>query len=191
MPLVIETARLLLRPFEDRDVEPFSRYRSDPQVARYQSWEAPYSLAQAAGFVDALKYMIPGLPGEWYQLAVEQKTASRPGPLIGDVGFTVLIEDLPPDTAPQGEIGFTLDRAYQGQGYATEAVRAVLGYLFGELKLHRVRANCDIDNPASARVLARAGMRHEGRMIESLWFKGRWVGEDWYAILRREWEAKP
>jgi RimJ/RimL family protein N-acetyltransferase len=124
----------------------------------------------------------PGAAGEWYQLALELKSS---GDMVGDVGFQVLKEDH-----HQAEIGFTLDRAYQGQGYAGEAVRRLLVYLFEELALHRVRANCDPENTASSRLLERVGMRHEGRFVESLWFKGRWASEDWYAILRREWQAR-
>ncbi len=179
MSLRFETSRLILRPFEDRDAQPFSVYRSDPEVARYQGWEAPYSLEQAAAFVEEMKAAHPGLPGRWYQLAMERKCS---GETIGDCAFTILLED-----PRQAEVAFTLARAYQGQGYATEALTRLLGYLFTELELHRVRANIDPDNRASARLLERVGMRHEGRFIDSLWLKGRYWSEDWYAILRGEW----
>lgn len=181
MPLILETDRLILRPFEDRDIEAFSHYRSDPEVARYQGWNAPYSLEQAARFVTAMQAEKPGRPGSWYQFAIELK--SKPI-LIGDCAFTVLLED-----SRQAEIGFTLAREHQEKGYAREAVEKLLNYLFSELHLHRVRANCDPENAPSGRLLERLGMRHEGRLIESLWFKGAWVSEDWYAILEREWRA--
>jgi RimJ/RimL family protein N-acetyltransferase len=181
MTLLLETERLRLRPFETRDVEVFSRYRSDPEVARYQGWDAPFSLEQAARFVTEMQSEQPGRPGGWYQLAIEVKSTAE---MIGDCAFTVLSEDH-----RQAEIGFTLAREHQGKGYAREAVERLLGYLFSDLRLHRVRANCDPENTASGRLLERLGMRHEGRFIESLWFKGSWVGEDWYAILDREWRA--
>lgn len=60
----------------------------------------------------------------------------------------------------------------------------MLDYLFSQLNLHRVRANCDAENLASERPLERLGMAH---IIECLWFKRRWSSEIWYAILRREW----
>jgi len=176
----LQTSRLVLRPFEDRDIEPFRLYRSDPEVAKYQGWEAPFRLDQATRFVNEMKARTPGEPGQWYQIALVLKTT---GELIGDCAFQRLAEDH-----HQAEIGFTLARAHQGRGYAAEAVTRLIDYLFGELGLHRVRANCDPENAASARLLHRVGMRHEGRFVESLWFKGRWVGEDWFAILRREWE---
>ena len=181
MALILETSRLILRPFDEQDVEAFSRYRSDPEVARYQGWEAPFSLEKAARFVAEMQVEQPGRPGGWYQLAIALKSSSL---LIGDCAFTVLLED-----SRQAEIGFTLAREHQGQGYAREAVEKLLEYLFTVLRLHRVRANCDPDNTSSGRLLQRVGMRHEGRFIESLWFKGAWVGEDWYAILDREWRT--
>lgn len=181
-PSRFETQRLILRPFEDRDIIPFSTYRSDPEVARYQGWEAPYSIQQAEQFVAAEKTRQRAQPGQWVQVAMELKAT---GEMIGDCAFYCLEND-----PRQAEIGFTLARSFQGQGYATEAITCLLDYLFGDLGLHRVRANCDPENAASARLLERVGMRHEGRFIESLWFKGGWVGEDWYALLRREWEAQ-
>jgi len=179
MHLPLETPRLLLRAFTMHDAEAFARYRSDPEVARYQGWTAPFSLAQAHTFIAGLEAVPPGTPGAWYQLAIERKAD---GVMVGDCAFVTLARD-----PRQAEIGFTLAREFQGQGYATEAVSRLLEALFGALGLHRVRANCDPDNPASARVLTRVGMRHEGRFVESLWFKERWVGEDWFAILAREW----
>jgi RimJ/RimL family protein N-acetyltransferase len=174
-----ETTRLILRTFEEKDSEPFSRYRSDPLVAKYQGWETPFTIERATQFIDEMKTKSPGEPGEWYQIALEIKAIGR---MIGDCAFKLLAEDH-----AQAEIGFTLDRLFQRQGYATEAVMGLLRYIFEDLGLHRVRANCDPDNLASIRLLERVGMRHEGCFIQSLWLKGNWVSEDWYAILESEW----
>lgn len=179
MTIFFETARLTLRSFEDADTFVFAGYRSDPEVARYQGWDAPFSMELATRFIEAMKATTPGIPGEWYQIAIVLKSS---GEMIGDCAFHLLAED-----ARQAEIGFTISRDYQGKGYATEAVQGLLDHLFQTYHLHRVRANCDPENEASAGLLERVGMRHEGRFIESLWFKGRYTGEDWYAILRREW----
>ena len=66
----LTSSRLILRPFEASDAQPFARYRSDPEVARYQSWDTPYTLAQAERFVAEMRASTPGIPGEWYQLAL-------------------------------------------------------------------------------------------------------------------------
>ncbi len=182
MTLRLETPRLMLRPLEDRDAPAFSGYRSDPEIARFQGWEAPYSLAQAGQFIDEMKSTLPGTPGDWYQLAFELKSS---GEVIGDCAFQTLRDD-----ARQAEIGVTLSRQFQGQGYALEGLGRLLEYLFDELGLHRVRANVDPQNQASIRLLERLGFRHEGCFIESWFLKGAWVDEDWYAMLDREWKGR-
>lgn len=180
-PLRMETERLIMRPFEARDVDPFWQYRADPEVARYQGWSVPYTREMAVDFVEYMASIPAGEPGKWFQYALELKTT---GQLIGDVGFVRLQRE-----PRQAEIGFTLAQAYQRQGYASEAVNRLLDYLFTEFELHRVRGNCDPQNTDSARLMERVGMRREGLFIESIWFKGQWGDELWYAILRREWEA--
>ena len=177
--LPLETPRLLLRPFQDSDLEAFVAYRSDPIIARYQGWEAPYSIANALAFIDEMKHKQPAVPGEWYQIAIVLKTSLE---LIGDCAFEVSEED-----GQQAKIGYTLARPFHGSGYATEAVTGLLNYLFGDLKLHRVIALCDVDNFASIRLLERIGMRREGFYLESFWSKIEWRSEYGYGLLHSEW----
>jgi RimJ/RimL family protein N-acetyltransferase len=180
MTLALETNRLLLRSFQESDLQVFMAYRSDPAIAKYQGWEAPYNEATAAAFVQEMKRKQPAIPGEWYQIAIELKSSHE---MIGDCAFHILAED-----ARQAEIGFTLSRSYQGKGYATEAVLRLLDYLFREVGLHRVRAICDAENLASAKLLERVGMRREGHFIKNIWFKGKWGSEYWYGLLKEEWK---
>jgi RimJ/RimL family protein N-acetyltransferase/quercetin dioxygenase-like cupin family protein len=180
--LELRTPRLHLRPFVASDAITLAGYRSDPEVARYQGWEAPYGIEQAEAFVASMARVVPGTPGAWYQLAVCLRESGEP---VGDVAFRVLT-----DEPAQAEIGYTLARPHQGCGYATEAVRGLLDHLFGTLQLHRVRAICDLENPASARVLERLGFRREGQFRENTWFKGHWGGEYLYAILSSEWQSR-
>jgi len=181
MSLRLETGRLSLRPFEERDAASFAAYRNDPLVAEYQGWELPYTAQQVAEFVANMRGREPATPGEWYQLAIERRDS---GAMIGDCAFVVLRDGR------QAEIGFTLARDQQGQGYGVEAVGRLLAYLLGELNLHRVQANCDVLNPASARLMERVGMRREAHLVENVWMKGRWTSEYWYGLLRREWLAR-
>lgn len=180
--LILQSERLILRPFQDADIEPFAAYRSDPEVARYQSWEPPVTIEQAARFVNDLKNVRPGAQGEWYQWAVERQAVAG---LIGDCAFQIL-----PDDPRQAEIGFSFARANQGQGFATEAVGRLLDYLFDDLALHRVIAITDAENRGAARLLERLGLRREGAFVENVWFKGAWGSEFSYALLRREWLAR-
>ena len=88
------------------------------------------------------------------------------------------------------EIGITLARGFQGRGFATEALRAVLGYLFSTLGKHRVFGSVDPRNAPSLALLERVGMRREAHFVESLWFKGGWADDVIYAMLRREYLAE-
>lgn len=177
--ILLRTSRLQLRPLQESELAAFAAYRSDPEVARYQSWSAPYSLEQARVFLKDMNRAQPGTPGHWFQLAIERQT--QPG-LIGDCAFQVLQDD-----ERQAQIGYTLARPFQKQGYAAEAVRALLDFLFSEYGLHRITAVCDALNVPSARLLERIGMRREGQFLENVWFKGAWGDEYSYAILEREW----
>ncbi|GAA2353640.1 hypothetical protein GCM10010170_045100 [Dactylosporangium salmoneum] len=103
------------------------------------------------------------------------------GRLIGDVGVNRH------DEGRQAEIGFTLAPRFQGGGYASEAVRRVVGHLLAEEGLHRVHASVDGRNDRSARLLRRLGFRLEGREIQSCWAKGEWTDDLRYAVLASEW----
>lgn len=120
MSVWLATPRLVLRPFQDADLEAFLTYRNDPEVACYQGWDFPYPRAQAAAFLAAMKERTPDLPGKWFHFAIEPKAT---GVLAGDCAYFLLERDV-----RQAEIGFTLARDQQGQGFATEAVRRLLIY---------------------------------------------------------------
>ena len=81
-------------------------------------------------------------------------------------------------------------RAYQGQGFATEAVSCLLNYAFLTFDLHRIIAITDCENEASVALLERLGMRREGHFLKNVWFKGKWGDEYLYAILKEEWLQK-
>ena len=180
MDLPLETDQLILRPFRETDAQAFSDYRSDPQVARYQGWAAPYPLEQAEEFIREMLPKIPGQAGQWYQIALERK---EDGVLIGDCAFHLS------DDGRQAEIAFTLAPVFQGQGYAAEAVNFLLEALFTDLHLHRIFANVDPANAGSISLLTRLGFRCEGRFQQSLWLKDAWRDEKWFALLRDEWLA--
>ncbi|HUN32163.1 MAG TPA: GNAT family N-acetyltransferase [Trebonia sp.] len=91
----------------------------------------------------------------------------------------------------QGELGWAFDPAYGGKGYATEAVRALIGLSFGPLGLRRVVANCFSDNEPSWRLMERLGMRREAHSVrESLHRTKGWLDGLVYALLAEEWEAE-
>ncbi len=176
------TERLLIRRFAATDVAALLAIRTDPAVARFQSWEESTAESMAR-FVAAMRAAEPGVAGQWFQFAV---TLRATGELIGDCGLHPLAEE--PRLA---EIGYTFGRQYQGQGLASEAVAAVVNYAFTVLQLHRIAAITDVRNHGSIQLLERLGFRREGQTRQAFWNKGEWVDEYLYALLQGEWRHRP
>jgi RimJ/RimL family protein N-acetyltransferase len=176
-PEIIAT-RLVLRRLTPADAAAMYAYRSDPAVSRYQQWE-PADRDEIRSFIEGLAEMGPDSPGRWFQLGIALQES---GQLIGDCGIHVQAAD-----PRQAEIGISLAPAFQGRGLATEALRALLGFLFEDLGKHRVFGSVDPRNGSSMALLERVGMRREAHFVQSLWFKGTWADDLIYAILRREW----
>ncbi len=118
------------------------------------------------------------------------------GTLVGDL--MVRVDDAWAQTevaaqaaGTQAEIGWALDPAHQGHGYATEAVRELLRLCFDDLGLRRVVALCFAANEPSWRLMERVGMRRETHTVrESLHRSGEWMDGLGYAILAEEWRAR-
>lgn len=177
--LPLTTDRLLIEPMTIADAESFAAYRSDPSVARFQSWEPPYPLEAAEA---ALAANPRGWPpaGEWAQLAIREHGALR-----GDVAVHLLDDEITPQTV---ELGITLAPSARGRGVATEALRAVIGAAFAG-GTHRVLLGCDARNEPVARLLERVGLRHEARLVDAEWWKGEWTTADTWAVLASEWRG--
>ena len=180
-PLPLHTPRLVLRRFTDADAPVFLAYRNDPRIARHQSWES-CSPTEAAEFVQRHATQTFGLPGEWLQIAIALKESNQ---LIGDCAVRVHTSDT-----RQATIGGTLSQPFHRQGFAVEALSCLLECLFLRLELHRVVADTDVENAAAWRLMEQLGLRREGHLKQSLWFKGRWADEYLYAIRREEWLAR-
>lgn len=180
MPIPLETERLVIRRFQDADLDPFYSYRNDTDVAKYQNWSIPFPREEAKERIKEMKSVAPGAPGVMCQLAVELQATCE---MVGDVAFW--LDKREPRRAT---IGCTLARAYWRQGLALEAVSRLLDYLFTEHNIHRVVADCDPDNTASFRLLERLGFRREGHFVESFWLGDHWGDEYYYGILEREWK---
>jgi RimJ/RimL family protein N-acetyltransferase len=177
----LETERLVLSRLEPPDAEAMFAYRSLPEIFRYQHWR-PASVDEILDFIKELAAAEPFTPGAWFQLGIRLREG---GTLIGDCGVKVGAGD-----ARQAEMGVTIAPEHQGRGFATEAQRAVLDFLFGPLGKHRAYASADPRNTASLALMKRLGMRQEAHHLESYWMDGAWVDDVIYAILEREWPIK-
>ena len=158
------------------DAPTFAAYRSDPHVARYQGWEPPLALTAAEAFVAAMA-VVHAEPGSWVQLSVVEQAGEAH---VGDVAFCLT------DDGRQARVGITIARSAQHRGYGAEALGALLDHLLGPAGLHRVLAECDARNTASARLLERVGMRLEARHLAASWWKGEWTDDLVFAVLATE-----
>jgi RimJ/RimL family protein N-acetyltransferase len=168
----IETQRLRMRSLQPIDWRAVYDYTSDPAVMMYIP-EGPFIPEQAKTFV------AENVGERARAVAVLLKTDDV---LVGHMVFH-------PWFAPRTyEIGWVFDRAYHGQGYATEAAVALLQYGFEALHLHRIIATCQPENVASCRVMEKLGMRREAHFRKCIRRPdNRWWYEYFYALLEEEW----
>ncbi|MCB0063536.1 MAG: GNAT family N-acetyltransferase [Caldilineaceae bacterium] len=176
----LTTERLLIRRFLATDLPALLAIRTDPELRRFQAWDA-MDEAAIRRFLESMAAAEPGVAGEWFQFAITLRTS---GELIGDCGLHLLAED-----PRQAEIGYTLSRQFQGQGLAKEALRAILTYMFQRHQVHRIAAITDVRNRGSIKLLERLNFRREGRTHQAFWNKGEWVDEYLYAMTASRWET--
>jgi ribosomal-protein-alanine N-acetyltransferase len=147
----LKTERLLLRKIQPGDAEMVCAWMSDPEVCKYERWSphpnAGYSRGYIAEVFDGYKSDCT------YQWGIELS-----GRLIGSVSIAGIN-----DFDQKALLGYCVARKYWSNGYATEAVKAVLRYMFSEIGLNRIEASHSVNNPASGRVLEKCGMLLEGQ----------------------------
>jgi RimJ/RimL family protein N-acetyltransferase len=178
----LETPRLHIRRFRPNDLDAFQAYRSDPEVARYQSWDAPFPRDEVVAFLAEMERSHPDTPGAWFQFAVARRDDDR---LIGDAALRV--DDNEPDEA---EIGYSLARDAMGQGYAGEAVAAVLDYALLSRSKSHVIAWADTRNTRSLALLERLGFVQQDHVSRESWFKGAWSEESKHVMIAAAWRER-
>lgn len=160
----IASNRLTIRPPRPADALRLTELLNDPSVVAFLSHVPfPYQLADALSFIDSVNG-VGDLPAR-DTFVIEDRAASS---VIGSVGVR---RDKLPDGTTVGEIGYWLGRHSWGQGFATEAVGAMLPYCFEGLALDRLTASIDVDNAASRRVLEKLGFHAVGAV--DAWYPAR------------------
>ena len=167
------TPRLIARRFAPTDLDAFVAMRADPDVARFQDWES-FTEADGREFLDWCASRGPGEPG-WFQFALERK---EDGAFVGDCALKTFEADN-----RLAQVGYTIVPEYWNRGFATEAVRGVIGYALASFPIHRIVASVDPRNAASVRVLEKAGFVKEAHFRRSEWFKGAWADDAVYSVL--------
>lgn len=177
--MVLETPRLRLREFLADDLAALRRVEGSPEVLRHMTY-ARRTESDYEDFLFGCRHHALEVPRVTWELAVVPSGEATP---IGRCGLKL------EDERRQAMVWYLLDPARWGSGYATEAVTGLLSFAFEALGVHRVYADIDPRNPASARVCERAGMRREAHFVENVEIRGEWCDTWIYAVLRREWRA--
>lgn len=168
--MYIETERLVIREFESADWQEVYDYTSDSAVMKYIP-EGVFSEEDAKAFVDGNR----GGNAEKFSVVLKGEDI-----LIGHISFHKYFGEH------TYEIGWVFNPKYYNKGYASEAARAMVEFGFKEMKLHRIIATCQPENPASYRVMEKIGMRREGYFKKCIPQGDGWWDEYYYAILAEE-----
>jgi [ribosomal protein S5]-alanine N-acetyltransferase len=170
----LRTQRLLLRPFQAGDHAAVHAFAADPQVVRWMDW-GPNTPEETSIFLGISLQSENETPRTHYRFAVVR---SADNALIGSAELHV---ESPEHR--RGAMGYLIATPAQGQGFATEAARAVLTFGFEQAGLHRIAATCDPENAGSARVLEKIGMRREGHLRDYFRIRGEWRDRLTYAAI--------
>lgn len=164
--------QITLRRLSVSDLPDFQKYRRDPEVARYQGWQ-PETDTKAKSFLAYMNTTELLQAGHWFQIGIMNNPANT---LIGDIGICVAADES------EAEIGFSVARHAQKKGFACEAVREAIRFVFEQSKVNQVVGITDVRNVPSIRLLERIGME-KCKEFDSV-FRGEPCTEILYSISR-------
>ncbi|GAB4346988.1 MAG: GNAT family protein [Phototrophicales bacterium] len=170
----LQTKRLYLRSLELADASSIYELMNSREIAaRLLNVQYPYTQEAANDFVYYAQQQ--GRNGKAFIWGIVHQTV-----LIGMIELSLCLQHH------SAEVGYWLGVSFWNQGYATEALQCVLSYAFDELKLHRVYAVCFVDNKASARVLQKVGMQHEGTLRQHYFHWGEYHDVAYFGLLHQD-----
>jgi ribosomal-protein-alanine N-acetyltransferase len=175
----IETPRLILRRAVREDAQPmFRNWASDPEVTKYLTWPAHGSVAISEMVIDS--WLGEYEKDSYYQWMIVLKELGEP---IGSISVVRQNEQI-----EEAEIGYCIGTRWWHQGIVSEALTAVIRYLFEEVGMNRVAARHDPNNPNSGRVMRKCGMIYEGTARSADRNNQGVCDAAHYAILRSDWK---
>ena len=177
----IETPRLILRRAVRKDAEAmFRNWASDPEVTKYLTWPTHSTVDISKRVLDS--WIKEYKKDDYYQWMIVLKELGQP---IGSISVVQQRQDI-----GQAEIGYCIGRSWWHQGITTEALNAVIDFLFREVGANRLTARHDPRNPHSGNVMKKCGMVYEGTTRQSDRNNQGLCDASHYAILRCDWGKK-
>jgi [ribosomal protein S5]-alanine N-acetyltransferase len=174
---MLSTRRLILRRVETSDAAALFAIKSDPQVTAQYGQEPHQSIADTLRWIERLQADYPNRETLFWALTLKEEHT-----LIGGCPYWNFSSGH-----LCAELGYELHPAYWGQGLMGEALTAVLDYGFGEMGLRRVEATPLAENQSSRRLLEKKGFRYEGSLRQRHLFRGLFLDQTYYGLLREEW----
>jgi len=178
-PVLIRGNLTVLREFDAGDLDGMLAIAGDDRVTRWLSFDSRDR--------DQVKTMLDGIleratiqPRTEYYLAIAFPADDRQVVGFARLGLTGV---------KSCKLGYAVAYDAQNRGYATDACRALAGFGFRELGLHRVSLAIDPDNEASIRVAKRLGCTYEGRIRDHVFTNGAWRDSNLYSVLEHEWPS--
>lgn len=169
----IQSTRLLLREIQTLDAPTIFTYRADTLTNQYQGW-IPKKLEEVEDFIENKIAKEFNQLDTWFQLAIVVKESDE---LIGDVGLNFLENEMV-------EVGCTINKCRQGKGYATEALRSTIDFLFSQVDKQKIKASVDPRNIASIALIEKLGFKKEAHYKKSFFLRGEWVDDVIYGLIR-------
>lgn len=178
--LNLETPRLLIRELDLDDILPIHQMNSQPQVAAFNTIGIPKSLDQTAHMLEPLiaEQSAPQRMAIGWSIRLRDDDA-----FVGEIGL-----NMAPPKYRMAEVHYSLHPDFWGNGYASEALKAIIDCCFTTLKLHRVEAGVATANTRSVALLEKVGMLREGLKRQILPIRGEWQDNYHYAILDVDWQ---
>lgn len=175
----IETARLLLRRFTMDDCEAaFRNWESDEKTTEFLRWQTMKTVEETA---QVLQEWVDGYTDPaFYQWAIVPKALNEPIGTMSVVGMNERTDTL--------HIGYCIGSKWWRQGYTSEALAAIIPYLFNEVGANRIESQHDPNNPNSGKVMQKCGLKYEGTLRQADWSNKGIVDACMYALLRSDYE---
>ena len=183
MFLPIETSRLLIRLYQESDLEDILEYSNSTDFWLIRSLEWQPTEEGIRKFWNSKQLLDNNGIEKRYDLVIERKEKRK---VIGNIG--IVLSDI--SNNQHGMIHWLVGSSYQGKGFASEAAKSFLTFGFDKLKLHRISANTSRDNIRSWLLMERIGMRREAHFKKNEFVNGEWQDTFIYAILAEEWLAR-
>lgn len=179
--VILETERLLLRPFKEKDIEPaFRNWMNDDKVTEFLRWLPHGDIKTTERVIK--EWIFNYKNNDFYLWAIVFKENDEP---IGSIS----VVDMDERTS-KVHIGYCIGKKWWKKGITSEAFQEIISFLFDEVKVERLESQHDPNNPNSGKVMKKCGLTFEGTLRKSDWSNKGIVDASVYSLLKEEYYKK-